>query len=211
MKKFMTPVALVGASLALAACSSGQIASTSPTSTTLSGVVCPPAGMVAMRDDGSRVRYAGADPADPAVCLVRTSQGTSRAVGGLLTTHPMNEGIRRQALASLFPLAPGRSSTARYQLVNQALRPDLQPVPFEESFRVVGETGFHTESEERPAWTVEGTLRSMLDPSFVLNSSYTIDKATGAILAQSTTSSTGVMVAARPWRVTELTLPTRRQ
>ncbi|MBB5695902.1 MULTISPECIES: hypothetical protein [Acetobacterales] len=210
MPKFMTPVALVGATLTLAACSAGQVASTPPTTTALSGVVCPPAGTVAVRDDGVRVRYAGADPNDPAVCLVRTQQGTARALGGLLTTHPMNEGIRRQALASLFPLAPGRSSTARYQLVNQAFRPDMQPVPFEESFRVVGETVFQTESEERPAWAVEGTLRSMLDTSFVLHSTYTIDKETGAILAQAGTSRAGAVYSARPWRVTELTLPTRR-
>jgi len=209
VQKFMTPVALIGASLALAACSAGQVASTSPETAALSGVVCPPAGTVAVRDDGSRIRYAGADPNDPAVCLVRTQQGTSRALGGLLTTHPMNESIRRQALTSLFPLAEGRSSTARYRLVNTA-RADFLATPFQESFRVSGETGFQTEGETRPAWIVDGVLQSMMDNSFILNSRYTIDKETGAILAQETTSSTGATVAARPWRVTELTVPTRR-
>jgi hypothetical protein len=63
--------------------------------------------------------------------------------------------------------------------------------------------------ETRQAWVVEGVLRSLMDGSTVYDSVYSIDKATGVVLSQATTSSTGATSGARPFRVTDLAVPAR--
>ena len=206
IRKVLSATILFGALAALGGCA-GRQDSVPVTGTAISGVVCPPAGTIAVREDGSRVRYSGADPSDPAFCLVTTpTGGTSRSLGGLTSTQPSNEAVRRNAMASLFPLAEGLTSTARFGLVSP-LNP-LYENPFEESFQVVGERAYRLEDgEQRQTWLVESTLRSMLDPSVAFITASQVDKETGVILSQSTISASGSVPAGRPFRVAELRRP----
>lgn len=203
IRKTFSATVLFGTLAALAGCAGGQ--SSAPVAgAAISGVVCPPAGTIAVREDGSRVRYSGADPSDPAFCLVATpTGGTNRSLGGLASTQPSNEAVRRNAMASLFPLAEGRASTARYGLVSP-LNP-LYENPFEESFRVIGGSTYRLEDgEQRQTWLVESILRSMLDPSVAFTTTSQVDKETGVILSQSTVTASGGVPAGRPFRVAEL-------
>ena len=209
MKRAYVGLALVGGALALGACSGDQVASTAQSQTPLAGVVCPPAGTVVRRDNGSYLRYGGADPADPATCILGTPNGgTVKALGGLIVTHPINAAQRRQALASLFPLAPGRASHVRYGLVSPA-NPAAHSIPFEESFRVTGESTVQLADGPRQTWVVQGALTSIADAGFRFRSTYQIDKQTGAVLAYDNSSPTGAVVgaAALPYRVLEMTVP----
>lgn len=179
-----------------------------PTSTApIAGVVCPPDGTVAVRNDVLRVRYAGADPADPATCLLRNPDGsTQRLIGGLISTHPVNDAERRAAIAGLFPMALGKTTQVSYSLVS-ALVPHPQFFPFEESFRVSGEGRFDLNGANRPTWVVDSVLRSQIDPQANYDMRYVVDQQTGVVLAFNMTSRTGANLFARPYRVTELELP----
>ena len=202
-------LAVLGAAFTLGACASDQVATTSRPGGELAGVLCPPAGTVVTRDNGSRLRYGGSDPSDPATCLIGTPAGnTVKALGGLIVVHPVNATQRRQALASLFPLAPGRSSYTRYNLVN-SLSPMANQNPFEESFRVVGETPVQLATETRQAWIVEGRLNSSMDANIRFVSNYHIDKQTGAVLAFTNRSATmgNVGTASLPYRVLDISVP----
>ncbi|PZP46046.1 Hypothetical protein HVIM_03962 (plasmid) [Roseomonas mucosa] len=205
-------IAALTAMIGLSACSASDGVSTSSRSATLTGVVCPPSGTLVTRDDGTHLRYGGTDSRDPAVCLVGTPSGTTaRALGGLVATHPTNESVRRQALASLFPLEPGRSSYAQYGLVTP-LNPSANSTPFEESFRVVGEKSYQMHNQTRPAWVVETRLNSIMDPATRFVTIYEIDKQTGVVLSQTTTSPTGAVPspALRSYRVTDIEVPSSR-
>ncbi|PWC26845.1 hypothetical protein CR165_20995 [Pseudoroseomonas aestuarii] len=210
MAKSRALVLLLGAAAVLSGCGTGRVSmSDTQAARPISGVVCPPAGTVAVRDDATHVRYAGADPADPAVCLVRGPAGTTqRMIGGLISTHPVNDAQRRAAIAGLFPLAPGKATSVSYTLVSP-LVPHPQAFPFEESFRVSGDSSYNLNGTTRPTWVVESSLRSQLDPAANFNMTYNIDKETGVILSYNIYTHTGGNLASRPFRVTQLELPGR--
>ncbi|WP_426960382.1 hypothetical protein [Muricoccus radiodurans] len=208
MTQTRSALMLMTVGIALSACAPELTASAPGGRTQISGVVCPPAGTVAVRDDGSRLRYAGADPSDPAVCLVRTGMTTTRMLGGLMATQPVNDADRRAGLASLYPLAIGRTATVRYRLVNP--RVIGQTFPFEETFRVTGEASVTLEDgATRQAWVVQGRNRNLNDGQGVFDTTYQIDKETGVILNQVTTSMTGAPASGVPVRVTSLSMANR--
>ncbi|EFH12941.1 hypothetical protein ACFFMP_12340 [Pseudoroseomonas cervicalis] len=201
---------LLGAATILSGCGASRGVDTAQAAPrSISGVVCPPAGLVAVRDDNTHVRYAGADPSDPGTCLVNTPGGApQRMVGGLISTHPVNDAQRREAIAGLFPLAVGKSTKVSYSLVS-ALVPHPQFFPTEETFRVAGETSYNLNGAARPAWVVEGGMRSQMDPAGNYTMIYNIDKETGVILSYTLTSRTGGNLFARPFRVTQLEVASR--
>ncbi len=166
----------------------------------LVGVVCRPDGLVAVLDTGERVAYAGADPSDPAICLSRGANGrVNRSVAGFADDGTEATAARRAGLASLFPLAVGRTGTNEYRAIPTGAS---IPTLYRETWRVTGEEDVRVGATTRPAWVVE---QRRLD--VVQNAAFTrihhMDKATGARLAFShaTESRNNPL---RPWRVVAL-------
>lgn len=177
---------------------------TSPSATVVAGVRCPPRGMVVQRTDG-QLRYDGAAPDDPAVCVVVRNDGTRvRVLAALYSLPTRDEDAVRRGLASLFPLAVGREATIRRDVAPFGL-PE-QSVAVSETLRVVGEEAFPVAGTTRPAWVIQRTHRNLRENT-TQEATFRVDRATGALLASTGGEANVGTYGSRPFRATGITVP----
>ncbi|WP_439577654.1 hypothetical protein [Elioraea sp.] len=134
---------------------------------------CPPAGTVAVRDDGSRWVFLGQDDVDAGICLVRVGEQTRRLLFGIWTPIGPDMDEARTALARLFAGGPGTTVTIREHVMTDS---------WQEVWERGGDEMVPLASGARRAVRLERRMRLHGPTGFTAHVSYWMDAETGVVL-----------------------------
>jgi hypothetical protein len=134
---------------------------------------CPPAGTVAVRDDGARWVFVGQDAEEPGICVVRIGQETRRLLYGIWTPIGPDMEAARTAFARLFAGGPGTTVAIREHVMTDA---------WLEEWTWVGEETVALASGPRRAVRLERRMRLTGPTAFTAQVSYLVDAETGVVL-----------------------------
>jgi hypothetical protein len=134
---------------------------------------CPPAGTVAVRDDGSRWVFLGQDADDAGICLVRIGEQTRKLLYGLWTPIGPDMDEARAALARLLAGGPGTTVTIREHVMSDS---------WQEVWERGGDEMVTLASGPRRAVRLERRMRLHGPTGFTAHVSYWLDTETGVVL-----------------------------
>lgn len=140
--------------------------------------VCPPAGTRWATSSWSAISE-GADPASPTTCLRTTGGGRNhRLIYGFRAVGNVSDDSVIQGMASLFPLALGRS--ADFIFVGRTVR--FAEYQYRETFNVISEEVIQVGSERRGAWVIRRVEQGLGDNTSRVEETHWVDKETGVWL-----------------------------
>jgi len=134
---------------------------------------CPSPGTVAVRDDGVRLIFAGEDPDEPGLCLVRIGEHTQRLLFGFWAPIGPDIEEHRSALAQLLSGGPGTRVTISEHVFTDA---------WVEIWERGGEELVTLRNGARRAIRMERMMRLSGPTSFAARATYWIDSDTGVVL-----------------------------
>lgn len=167
---------------------------------------CPADGTAVTYDDGRRLSFSGADPADPKVCLARTDAGQQvRLIWGMVEEGASEGRGHAAPMTPLFPAKTGGNVSYTADLSSPGSGIQYR---FDTRWRVVG-----FEQVEVPAGkfnavvferSVQGT-GSNAGQSFKLT--YWVDGNSGAVVKRTVELGRGGSTLLRPFQAVKLSLP----
>lgn len=156
---------------------------------------CPPAGTVAVRDDGARWLFVGQDAAEPGLCLVRIGQETRRLLYGIWTPIGPDMEAARAAFGRLFAGGPGTTVAIREHVMTDS---------WHEEWSWVGEETVALATGPRRAVRLERRMRLAGPTGFTAQVSYWVDAETGVVLRARHRHIDGVRLPYRDLVITRL-------
>ena len=139
---------------------------------------CPPAGTTVHSLGRGTVRYAGSDPTDVTICLVRTLTGQQRWLYNVYMLPADDERSLRPGLQRLWPLEPGKTSNFTFTGRTR----NNETYRYAERWRVLRMEFIPVGRESRRTVVVERTQEGMLGNTFLGTETYWLDVETGADL-----------------------------
>lgn len=156
---------------------------------------CPSAGTTAVRDDGQRLVFAGEDPVEDGLCLVRIGDQTRRLLFGFWAPIGPELDEPRAALGRLLAGGPGTIVTIREHVVTDS---------WIETWERKDEEVLRLASGPRRAIRLERTMRLHGPSGFRADASYWLDADTGVILRATHRHIEGLRLPYRDIAITHL-------
>lgn len=156
---------------------------------------CPSPGTVAVRDDGQRLVFAGEDPDEVALCLVRVGEQTRRLLFGFWAPLGPDLDEARSALARLLSGGPGTRVTIREHVFTDS---------WVETWERGTEEMLPLRSGPRRAVRLDRTMRLQGPTGFRATASYWIDTETGVVLKVTHQHLEGMKLPYRDLSITHL-------
>lgn len=138
---------------------------------------CPSAGTVVTYSGGNTANYAGTDPNDPHVCLVRVSHGHQRWLFNLKQIPRTGEEAIRNGLQALWPLELGRQT--HFSFIGRAGQETYQ---YRETWRVLRAEPMSVGTTTRNTIVISQTQEGITGNTYLGTNTYWIDVETGADL-----------------------------
>lgn len=167
---------------------------------------CPAEGTAVVYDDGRQLRFAGADPADPAICRAATAAGQPvRLIWGMVEESASEGRGHRAPMAPLFPTASGANVAYTADLSSPGSGIQYR---YDTRWRMVG-----WEKVEVPAGAfnavvfernVQGTGANAAQ-GFKLT--YWVDGSSGVVVKRAVEVRQGGSTLMRPFQAVKLSLP----
>jgi len=167
---------------------------------------CPEAGSRVTWDDGRSLVFAGADPADPGICVARTATGAPvRLVWGMVEETSVEGTGHRPGMESLFPAKTG--ANASYTATVRSPGSGIQ-YRFETGWRVLGFEPVEVPAGKFPAVVferrVQGTGANAAQ-SFTVR--YWVEGVSGIVLKRVVEVGRGGSTLLRSFQAKEVSLP----
>lgn len=156
---------------------------------------CPSAGTVAVRDDGQRLVFAGEDPDEDGLCLVRIGDHTRRLLFGFWAPIGPEIDEARRALWRVLSGSPGTVVTIREHVVTDS---------WVETWERKDEEVVRLASGPRRAIRLERSMRLHGPAGFQAAASYWLDADTGVILRATHRHIEGLRLPYRDIAITHL-------
>lgn len=156
---------------------------------------CPSPGTVAVRDDGQRLVFAGEDPAEDGLCLVRIGDHTRRLLFGFWAPIGPELDEPRAALWQLLSGGPGTTVTIREHILTDS---------WIETWERRAEETVQLANGSRRAIRLERTMRLHGPSGFRADASYWIDADTGVVLRATHRHIEGLRLPYRDIAITHL-------
>jgi hypothetical protein len=156
---------------------------------------CPSPGTVAVRDDGQRLVFAGEDPDEVALCLVRIGEQTRRLLFGFWAPIGPDMQEPRSALGRLLAGGPGTRVTIREHVFTDS---------WVETWERGGEETVPLRSGPRRAVRFDRTMRLSGPTGFHARATYWIDAETGVVLKATHQHLEGLRLPYRDIAITHL-------
>lgn len=134
---------------------------------------CPPAGTVAVRDDGARWVFLGEDAEEPGLCLIRIGEATRKLLHGFWTPIGPDTQAARAAFARLFAGGPGTTVQIREYVMTDS---------WLEEWTWTGEETVALADGPRPAVRLDRRMRLAGPTAFAAQATYWLDAETGVLL-----------------------------
>lgn len=175
MSRHLAPLALL---LALSACAQPRVWSP----------VCPPQGAGVTWDNGTTLAFAGADPANPAMCRAMRGDSPVRFAFGLVEDNQAEGRGHAEGLAPLFPARLG--ATARYRSTSRSTGSGIQ-YDFENFWRVVGFEPVAVPAGRFDALVLERRIVAAAPNNQSVVMRYAVDTASGIVVRREVTVERG--------------------
>jgi len=156
---------------------------------------CPSPGTIAVREDGQRLVFAGEDPEEEALCLVRIGEQTRRLLFGFWAPIGPELDEARAALAQLLSGGPGTRVTIREHVFTDS---------WLETWERGDEETVALRSGPRRAVRLDRTMRLSGPTGFHAIASYWIDVETGVVLKATHRHLEGLRLPYRDMLITHL-------
>ena len=168
------------------------------------GFSCPAPGTRVTFNTGGTIVYRGADPADPAVCVVQTAANPAqRRLLNFFTLPLVDEPAVRRGLGALWPLEPGKSTNFSFVSETAGQR---ERFLYRETWRVVRSERAVIAGAQRDVLVITRTQEGQAGNTFLGTFTYRYDPASRVFLSASLEITRGSF-GFSPFEATQVQLP----